>query len=205
MSPEECQKLLLTGIEKINPILNPLRFAFEISGSGVSSGGPFASGFYSNGEKVIGLIYRSGSGLGAVIYQYRQLNIIHDDLMNYLEKSDVSKLKFSGRRFASVSKDGGDPFDALASDIQNFALEFLDSNDSDFEGILQQISLSKNTAATRKRHRRTLRRAVLLGIFYGTLFGLIGSIPGYLLWGILIGVGIGSIIVVLALSNEKDN
>jgi hypothetical protein len=207
MNPEDCKQALLAGIEKIDPILNPLGYAFEISGFGVSSGGPFASGFYSKGEKIIGLIYRAGPGLGAVGYEYRQLGILHNDLMLYLNKSVESKLRYSVRKFASVSREGGDPFEALAYDTQSFALEFLGSDDSNFEGVRQQISKTKNVEAIRKRHSRTLRRAVLLGIFYGTLLGVVvgGSITQSRLWGILIGIGIGSVIVILALRNENAN
>ena len=206
MNPDECKQFLLAGIEKINPIFNPLGFVFEISGVGSSSVGPFASGFYSKDDKEVWLIYRARAGLGAIIYQYHQLGIIHDDLMNYLKKSDVSKLKYSNRKFASFSKGGGDPFEAFGYDIQNFTLEFLNSNATVFEGVLQQISLAKNADAIHKRHSRTLRRSVSLGIFYGTLLGaVIGGLSGSLLLGILVGVGIGLMIIFLGLRNEKSN
>lgn len=206
MNPDECKQVLLAGIEKTDPIFNSLGFVFEISGVGSSSAGPFASGFYSKDNKEIWLIYRDRAGLGAIIYQYHQIGIIHEDVMNYLKKSDVSKLKYSGRKFASFSKGGGDPFEALAYDIQNFALEFLNSTPAEFEGVLQQISLAKKADAIRKHHSGTRKRSVSLGIFYGILLGaVIGGVSNSLLLGILGGVGIGLMIIILGLRNEKSN
>ena len=204
MNPDECKQALLAGVEKVGPILNPIGFMFEISGVGVSSGGPFASGFYSKGEKGIGLIYRSGPGLGAVIYEYDQLGILHTDLMKHLGKSDVSMLKYSARKFASFSREKENVFEALAYDIQNFALEFLNSNDAEFKSIIQQISSSKKAIGDRKRSVRNLTRAVLGGIFYGVLVGgVISGIFESLFLGILVGFGIALIVILFALRNEK--
>ena len=205
MNPDECKQVLLTGTEKINPMLNPLGYLFEISEAGISSAGPFASGFYSKGDKAIGLIYRARIGLGAVIYQYRQSYILHSDLMQYLGKYDVSKLKYSDRKFASFSKEEKDPFEALAYDIQNFAIGFLNNNDSEFESVLQQISLSKKAKGDRKQFVRNLVSAFIGSIIHGTLVG--GALAGIfenLFLGILVGFGISLMIIILTLRNEKS-
>ena len=93
MKPEECQQQLVEITERLNPVLNPLGFVFEADGYAVSSGCLFASGFFVNGEKKIGLIYRSFSGLGSVNYECRQSAVSHSDLMLYLGKDYESKLK----------------------------------------------------------------------------------------------------------------
>ena len=206
MNPDECKQALLTGIKIIDPILNLLGFVFEISGVGVSSGGSFASGFYVKGNKRMGLIYRAGAGLGAVIYEYHQSSISHRALIQYLGKSNVNKLKYSDFKFASFSKEGRDPFEALAYDIQNSALEFLNSTDSEFEGILQQISLSRRAKADRKRYVRKLIGAILASIVYGPLIGVVvGYLFRNLFLGFLGGIGIGLIIFTIFLRNEKRN
>jgi hypothetical protein len=139
MKEEQCLKELMKGTRKLDPVLNPLGFVFKISENGVSSAGAFAAGFYENGDKKIGLIFRSFAGLGSVNYECRRWNIDHDSLMRYLGKQDVSKLKYKTNTFKSYSKDGGDVFDAFVYDIQQFGGEFLTSSDDQFENALKEI------------------------------------------------------------------
>jgi hypothetical protein len=206
MNPDECKQALLTGVEIIDPLLNPNRYTFEIDGVGVSSGGPFASGFYVNGNKRIGLIYRAGAGLGAVIYEYYPLSISHDTLMKHLGKSNMGKLGYSDFRFASFSKDKGDPFEALAYDTQNFTLPFLNGTDSEFEGILKQISSARKAKADRKQFVRRLIGAILTSFVYGPLIGVVvGYLFGNQFLGFLGGVVVGLLIFARFLRNEKSN
>ena len=140
MKEDKCKQRLLDGTQKLDPVLNPLGFVFEISDSGKSSAGSFAAGFYKNGDKKIGLIYRSIAGLGAVIYEYGRVNVSHSQLMLYLGKQDASKLRYNTRRFSSYSKGGGNVFDALGYDIRNFEMEFLTAKDEQFDSTLKEAA-----------------------------------------------------------------
>ena len=164
MKEDKCKQRLIEGTQKLDPVLNPLGFVFEISESGVSSAGSFAAGFYKNGDKKIGLIYRSIAGLGAVIYEYRQSNISHSNLMHYLGKRDVSKLKYDTNKFLSYSKGGGNVFDALVYDIQNFGIEFLTYSDDQFDSTLKEIAKTPEPKDTSGRTKSILVGLVWLAI-----------------------------------------
>ena len=213
MNPDECEQALLTGIEKIDPVLNPLGFVFKFSGVSESHPVLSAIGFYVNGSKNLGLIYRAGVGLGAVIYEYQKISIpddefisiSHDELMRYLGKHKVNKLKYSNFKFASFAKGGGDAFEALAYDLQNFALEFLNGSDSEFRGVLQKASSSQEAASDRKQSVGKLTGAILGSLIYGVLIG--GGIAGLfdnLLLGMIIGIGVCLTIIALGIRNRKS-
>jgi hypothetical protein len=137
MNLTSCQQSLRAVADRLDPILSPLGFTFSMGQAGSSSGGAFASGFYSRGGIRIGLIYRASSGLGSVIYENSQSNVSHDDLMTRLGHVDDYKLAFDADRFASHSKDGGDIVDALAYDLQNFALKVLAGDEARFDHIVK--------------------------------------------------------------------
>jgi hypothetical protein len=161
MKEDQCKQRLLEGTQKLDPVLNPLGFVFEISESGVSSAGSFAAGFYKNGDKKIGLIYRSIAGLGAVIYEYGRMSVTHSDLMGYLGKQDASKLKYNTNRFSSYSKGGENIFDALVYDTQNFGLEFLTSSEDQFSNTLQEIAKTPESQQT-SRHTQWIWVGLIL-------------------------------------------
>jgi hypothetical protein len=176
MKEDKCKQHLIEGTQRLDPVLNPLGFVFEISESGASSAGPFAAGFYKNGDKKIGLIYRSIAGLGAVIYEYRQLGVSHSNLMYYLGKREVSKLKYDASRFLSYPKGGGNVFDALVYDIRNFGIEFLTYNDDQFSSTLKEIAKTPEPKDTSGR-----TRWILIGIILAIiLFFAIGVSLGFI-------------------------
>lgn len=110
MDAAQCEQRLLEGTKIIDPILNPLGFVFGITDSGKSSPGPYAVGYYKNGNKKIGLIFRSG-GLGAIEYTYHQAGYqnseagtVHRSLMRYFDKQDVCKVNYDEKSFSSYSR-----------------------------------------------------------------------------------------------------
>ena len=185
MNPKECEQRLMEFVQKLNPILNPIGFVFEISGSGVASGGPFAAGYYANGEKKVGLIYRAIAGLGAVIYEYRQTGISHSDLMHYLGKVEISKLGYDKNKFSSFSKDDESIFDALVYDIQNFGMGFLTSNDEQFSETVKTVSKNQNAFPDSK-----IMDGIIIGMIVGGITGFVFQNLG---WGVFIGFVIGLI------------
>ncbi len=140
MNAEESKQQLIEITQRLNPVLNPLGYVFQMAGSGVSSGGPFAAGFYLNGERQIGLIYRATSGLGSVNYKYDQFTISHDGLMQYLGKLNFSKLKYDPKKWSSYGDNGGNVVDAFLYDIQNYETDFLASSDEQFAKVLREVS-----------------------------------------------------------------
>ena len=116
----------------------------------------------------------------------------------------MNRLKFSNFKFASFSKDGGNPFEALAYDIKHFTLEFLDSTDSEFEDILKQITSSRRAKAKRKQYVRRFINAILVSLVCGSFFGFMaGGVFGNQIWGFSVGILLGLIIFVSFLRNEK--
>jgi hypothetical protein len=168
MKPEECQQKLVEITENLNPVLNPLGYSFESDGYAVTSGGPFASGFFVNGEKKIGLIYRSFSGLGSVNYECRQSAVSHSDLMRYLGKEEESKLKYDSKKFSSYARDDGDVLGALMHDIQSFEIEMLTGSSEQFYRALHKINKARNMSEDSK-----VVNGIIIGIFVGGAIGFI--------------------------------
>jgi hypothetical protein len=183
MNAEDCKQQLIEFTQRLNPVLNPLGYVFADSGSGVSSGGSFAAGFYANGNKKIGLVYWAMAALGSVNYEYGQLAISHSDLMHYLGKYPVSKLRYDTSKFLSYSKDGGNVVDALLHDIQNFEKEFLASSDEQFSKTLRNVPRRSPILTD-----SNVMSSIIIGLVLG---GAIGFVLQSLGWGIFIGFVVG--------------
>ncbi len=140
----EAQKQLDKIRAKLDPILNPIGFIFKNSGGGISSAGPFSAGFYIEGEKKIGLIYRSLLGLGSVTYECSKVVISHDNLIQHLKKQNESKLGYDPKKFSSYSKNGGDVIEALIYDIQNFSRKILVADKRQFCKELKRAQRQNN-------------------------------------------------------------
>ncbi len=115
---------------KLNPVLNPYGFVFELQSSGFSSLGLFASGFFKRLPIQIGLIYRHC--LGSVIYRWDKFEMSHTAYMEYLGHSDDSKLVYDERGFESIARDGEDPVQALIYDLYHFAKPMLEGESDEF-------------------------------------------------------------------------
>lgn len=115
---------------KLNPVLNPYGFLFELQSNGFSSLGFFASGFYKRPPIQIGLIYRHC--LGSVNYQWDEFDMSHTDYMGYLGHADDSKLVYDEGGFESIARDGGDPVAALIYDLEHFAKPMLEGDTDEF-------------------------------------------------------------------------
>jgi hypothetical protein len=118
---------------RLNPVLNPYGFVFELEGSGFSSLGPFASGFYKRPPLQIGLIYRSA--IGSVNYSWEEFKMSHTDYMAYLGRADDCRLIYNKDWFESLARDGGDPVTALIYDLEHFAKAMLEGNTEEFAHI----------------------------------------------------------------------
>jgi hypothetical protein len=93
-SADFSETRLLEIVERLKPILEPLGYLFSLEQKAVSSGGPFANGFFKKDRLQIGLIWRNLSGLGLVIYENGKFSVGHDEIMKYLNHSKIYKLSF---------------------------------------------------------------------------------------------------------------
>jgi hypothetical protein len=87
-------------------------------------------------DNVCALTYRQGAGLGLVYYANEHKNISHNEFMERIGKLVQSKLDYQANCSRSYGKDGSDPFDALAYDLENFALNILSGKKSRFDHLL---------------------------------------------------------------------
>jgi F0F1-type ATP synthase assembly protein I len=187
MNAEECKQQLTEITDRLNPILNEIGYVFEHSGNGVSSGGSFASGYFVNGEKKIGLIYRAIAGLGSVNYEYGngEIGTSHSDLMRYLGKEDVSKLKYDASKWLSYSTDAGSVADALLYDIQNFSKDLLISTEEQFAETMKVVDKTSSITSDSQ-----VMDGILIGMIIG---GIVGYIFQSLGWGVFIGFIVGMV------------
>jgi hypothetical protein len=123
---------LAVGIEKLETLLKEYGFDYYPGDQAVSSGGRFALGFFRRGNLEIGLIVRHQNELGCPNYSEGGEGYAgHDDLFWALGKEGESML-VPGQDLAYVARDGGDPFDALLSDLEHVILPAIQKSDADF-------------------------------------------------------------------------
>jgi hypothetical protein len=130
-SLEGLQNIVL----KLDPVLNPYGFVFELESNGFSSLGFFASGYYKRLPIQIGLIYRHC--LGSVNYEWDEFNMSHTDYMEYLGHAHDCKLIYNEGGFESVARDGGSPTIALIYDLEHFAKAMLEGDVDGFAHIVK--------------------------------------------------------------------
>jgi hypothetical protein len=85
MNPEEY---LQKGAEILGELLYPLGFRFEVINTHVGSGGKFAIGSFTKGDREIRLWYRYE--LGSVVYRKGDIEKSHAEFMQYLGREKES-------------------------------------------------------------------------------------------------------------------
>ena len=114
--PEEPKRLLLAGIELLNPVLVPAGFVFTLNDHGKGSGGWFASGSYKRDERRLELHFRYS--LGLVQYHVGTYKLDHESYMRFAGVYGQNKYPdFPERPLES--------FVHLASDISTYCSDFL--------------------------------------------------------------------------------
>jgi len=134
---------------RLDPILNPYGFVFELEGKGFSSLGLFASGFYRRGPLKIGLVYRSC--FGSVNYSWDKFNMSHSDYMEHLGYIDNCKLIYDEDSFESIARDGGDAITTLIYDLEQFAKPMLEGNTDEFVRITKTVHETRLKRLKRRR------------------------------------------------------
>jgi hypothetical protein len=121
MAPVE---ILRKGCGLLEPVMHRHGFSFKDGPAGPSSGGPYASGSYVNGDRKLEIHFRYS--LGLVTYHFGQTSIDHESYMYALVGTN------GGNKYPDFSEDPLDAFKGLAYDLENFATAFLNGNFEEF-------------------------------------------------------------------------
>lgn len=119
---ERSSQDLRNGAKLLAPLLAPYGFKFRPEYADRSSAGPFASGFFVSERLRIGLIVRAQRGLGSVNYEAGEYQAAHNELLSALGVNQLPELEYDEASMASHARGGGDPFFALAHDLENLFL-----------------------------------------------------------------------------------
>jgi hypothetical protein len=133
-SQEDSRRFLEAGVAKLQPLLTSLGFESGSDG-GVSSGGPFATGYFRRGKLEIGLIVRNGDQLGCPNYSEGRGYASHTDMFWALGRAGEARL-IPGDSLSYKASDGGDPFDALFADFEQVILPALQESPDTFSAAL---------------------------------------------------------------------
>jgi hypothetical protein len=124
---------LNAGVAKLTPLLAEHGFTYKPGDTGSASGGPFATGTFWRGNLEIGLIVRSRNKLGCPSYSEGRGYAGHDDLLKVLGVANPALIPSEFPVFIAANK--GDPFDALAVDLQRVLL-MLRNSEIDFRSAI---------------------------------------------------------------------
>ncbi|HEY1484210.1 MAG TPA: hypothetical protein VGF19_15870 [Candidatus Acidoferrum sp.] len=121
----------------LDPVMLVHDFRFALERAGKSSGGPFASGSYVNGNRSLELHVRDS--LGLVTYHYGDSSMTHTDYMTAVLEGTP------GNKYPGFSSERLDAFRDLAFDIDNFAGAFLTGDAIEFGRHLKTSKLQQQT------------------------------------------------------------
>jgi hypothetical protein len=121
---KQPRDILQEGKRILDPVLLRFGFSFKDERSGPSSGGPYASASYVNGDRKLEVHYRWS--LGLVTYHFGEETIDHESYMHVLLGTN------GGNKYPGFSDDPIDGFKGLAYDLENFATAFLKGNFEEF-------------------------------------------------------------------------
>ena len=115
---------LREGCKILDPVLNSHSFRFHFEGSGPSSGGLFARGVYTNGDRKLELHFRHS--LGLVRYHFGTLSIAHDSYMYAVLGPQ------GGNRYPGFPESPRLAFENLKCDLENYSSAFLVGDQKEF-------------------------------------------------------------------------
>jgi hypothetical protein len=139
--------LLLKAVARIDKVLVPWGFRFDVTEHGYSSPGGFARGRYCRGPTRIRLIYRANQGFGGVIYEQEIITdhglflreqivytVGHPSLMLRIGHADDCCMIEKG--ISSAARDGGDAVGALVHDLRQYAAPMLRTECPEFQDLI---------------------------------------------------------------------
>ncbi len=144
-SQNNAERLFLDkGIAKLQPLLTAHGFEWDSGVQAISSGGPFANGFFRKGKLEIGLVVRDKKHLGCPSYSEGYGYAGHEDLFWALGHEGEMRLVHDyvegkpsyAQSLHYKAKDGGDPFDAFLFDLEQVILPALKASQTEFSAAL---------------------------------------------------------------------
>ena len=149
ISPEIASQSLQSSVMKLDSLLSPWGFEFEADAVKSSHSGPYACGRYRRNTTTMALSCRVS--LDNIFYEhsfieefpsYRKIErftIDHDTLMKAMGHADTCKLICTHQQpDAMVARDGGDPVEALVSDLRSIASPVLSEPCDEFYEIMRR-------------------------------------------------------------------
>ncbi|MFO1417959.1 MAG: hypothetical protein U1E83_04760 [Methylotetracoccus sp.] len=121
------QEDLKRGVEHLGPLMEAHGFAFSLTAIGNGSGGPFAAGEFTRGDRVLGVSVRTG--LGLVEYRLGRLCISHEDYLRYTGA-------WGSQDYPNFGGTVQDSFVALEHDLRRFFAAFLSDDDAEFLRVI---------------------------------------------------------------------
>jgi hypothetical protein len=171
-APEE---MLERGVAILAPTLAPHGFTYVSSHSGKGSGGAFASGTFTRGERRLSLHHRWG--LGIVTFEIDRLTVPHEHYISFLGVADRSKLLWTP--LAS----GLDRYQALQFDIETLCDDFTTGDGSlliaaanDYANRMEKRGVHLNAESVGDLEKRQLARDAFKCERYADVIELIGSV-----------------------------
>jgi hypothetical protein len=126
---------LEAGVAKLKPLFTSHGFEYSSGDQAVSSGGPFATGFFRRDKLEIGLIVRDGNRLGCPNYSEGHGYASHGDVFWALGRAGEARLVPADFLFYKA-RDGGDSFDALQQDFEQVILPALQHSPDGFSAAI---------------------------------------------------------------------
>jgi hypothetical protein len=122
-STEDSKRQLLAGVEILDPVLQPHGFRFTLEDHAKGSGGWFASGSYTNGDRCLDLHFRQS--LGLVTYHIGEDSVDHETYMRFLGV-------YGRNEYPDFPENPLESFHHLAADIRNYCADFISGNGQQF-------------------------------------------------------------------------
>jgi hypothetical protein len=123
-------EILKQGVEILSPFMESKDFIYRFDGSGRGSGGDFAIGKFTKGDRCLEFSFRYS--LGNVFYRIGKYEIEHDTYMKFLGKKDDAK-------YPGFSDEPLDGFKHLCNDIENFSSDFLSGDGKQFVEFAKEL------------------------------------------------------------------
>jgi hypothetical protein len=117
-------EILREGGATLDPILRAQGFSFKEGPAGRSSGGPYASGVYVNGNRTLEIHFRFS--LGLVTCRFGDRSLDHESYMRAVLGNA------GGNHYPGFCDDPVSGFKNLAYDLENFATAFLQGDSKEF-------------------------------------------------------------------------
>jgi hypothetical protein len=124
------RRALENGAKLLQPLLSVDGFRFKVIEVGAGSGGEYARGQFVNGDRCLDLHF--GYSLGMVSYSVSEHTLSHEDYMRSLGV-------YGRHRYPGFAEDPLQAFRDLASDIEEFAQDWLLGDGKQFVRFAEEL------------------------------------------------------------------